>query len=80
MIQLSLRYKMSDHLWFTFFHEAEHLLHRAQGDAFVDGPDLHASTDEAELWANQSAADTLIPPSAYREFVESLEKMALEQD
>jgi hypothetical protein len=28
----------------------------------------------------QFAADTLIPPSAYREFVESLEKMALEQD
>jgi hypothetical protein len=28
----------------------------------------------------QSAADTQIPSSAYREFVESLEKMALEQD
>src|SRR5262249_31242331 len=29
LIQLSLRYKMDDHFWFTFFHEAGHiLLHR----------------------------------------------------
>jgi hypothetical protein len=25
-IQLSLRYKSNDHLWFTFFHEAGHIL------------------------------------------------------
>ena len=80
IIQLSLRYKTSDHLWFTFFHEAGHLLHGAQGDAFVDGPDLHASTDEAELWVNQFAADTLIPPSAYREFVESLDRVRVSRE
>ena len=25
IIQLSLRYKSNDHLWFTFFHEAGHI-------------------------------------------------------
>lgn len=80
MIQLSLRYKTNDHLWFTFFHEAGHILHGTQGDAFVDEPDLYASADEAELLANQFAADTLIPPSAYREFVESLDPGRVSRD
>jgi Zn-dependent peptidase ImmA (M78 family) len=26
LIQLSLRYRTDDHLWFTFFHEAGHIL------------------------------------------------------
>ncbi|MEA4882944.1 MAG: HigA family addiction module antitoxin [Clostridia bacterium] len=80
MIQLSLRYKTNDHLWFTFFHEAGHLLHGAQGDTFVDEPDLHASADEAELLANQFAADTLIPPSQYRTFAESLNRGWVSRD
>jgi hypothetical protein len=32
LLQISLRYKMDDHFWFSFFHEAAHiLLHGKQG-------------------------------------------------
>ncbi len=35
LIQLSLRYKTDDHLWFTFFHEAAHILLHNKRDVFV---------------------------------------------
>ena len=67
LIQLSLRYKTDDHLWFTFFHEAGHILLHAKKDIFIetDGKDL---SDEEE-GANRFAARTLIPDRDYRAFV-----------
>jgi len=57
VIQLSLRGKTDDQLWFTLFHEIGHvMLHDARG-LFLSGID---SQQEAE--ADQFAADTLIPP------------------
>lgn len=35
LIQLSLRYKSNDHLWFTFFHEAGHILKHGK-DVFLE--------------------------------------------
>lgn len=65
LIQLSLLYKTDDHLWFTFFHEAGHILLHGKKDIFLEGDD---STDEKEEQANHFAADTLIPPVEYRRF------------
>jgi addiction module HigA family antidote len=38
IIQLSLRYRTDDHLWFTFFHEAGHILLHGKRDVFIEVP------------------------------------------
>lgn len=63
-ILMSGRYKADDHFWFTFFHEAGHLLLHGKREAFVDG---EPSEDEREVEADRFACDFLIPPTSYRE-------------
>ena len=58
VIELSLRGKKDDQFWFSFFHEAGHILHDSKKARFInDGED----GDERELEANRFAADFLIP-------------------
>lgn len=61
IIQLSLRHKSDDQLWFSFFHEAGHILMHGKTEAFIED-DLDGGK-EAE--ANQFAADFLIPARKY---------------
>jgi HTH-type transcriptional regulator / antitoxin HigA len=68
MIQLSLRHKTDDHLWFSLFHEARHLLCQKRVD-FVDDDADSDTTDQDELDADCFARDQLIPPSEYADFV-----------
>ncbi len=58
LIQLSLRYKKDDHLWFSFFHEAGHILLHSKKTTFVS-TDLYR--DDTEDEANAFAATFLIP-------------------
>ncbi len=59
MILLSLRGKGEDRFWFSFFHEAGHVLNDNKRLLLVnDGDD----SDGREAKANRFAADTLIPP------------------
>ncbi|VAW51008.1 Antitoxin HigA / unknown domain [hydrothermal vent metagenome] len=37
VIQISLRYKTDDHLWFIFFHEAGHILLHGKKELFLEG-------------------------------------------
>jgi HTH-type transcriptional regulator/antitoxin HigA len=67
LIQLSLYGKTNDRFWFTFFHEAAHiLLHGTSAQdrkaVFLDDPDGGGSEDTLEHEANRWAADFLIPP------------------
>ena len=62
LIALSLRHKTNDHLWFTLFHEAGHILKHGKKATFVDGLDGQDAVQEAE--ADRFAADQLIPPAA----------------
>lgn len=66
LIQLSLRYKTDDHLWFTFFHEAAHILLHGKRDVFLE--DDGGKTDKEQA-ADRFAADLLIAPQAYKAFV-----------
>lgn len=68
LIQQSLRHKSDDHLWFTFFHEAGHILLHGKKETFleIDGQD-----DPKEEKANAFARDFLIPPDDYSRFVAS---------
>jgi HTH-type transcriptional regulator / antitoxin HigA len=63
LIQLSLRYKSDDQLWFSFFHEAAHVLLHGKRDVFIEGD--ASSTDAKETEADAFAADILIPRSAF---------------
>jgi len=60
LIQLSFRYLSDDQFWFTFFHEAGHLLLHGNRKLFVDG--LDGEGEHAEKEANEFAERVLIPP------------------
>ena len=71
MIQVSLRNKWADIFWFTFFHEACHLLeHRTQHRIVIDGLNADPNMAEIEAEADRFAADFLIAPDAWGDFCE----------
>ena len=65
LITLTLRFKTNDHFWFTFFHEAAHILLHSKKDMFVDLLTPDSSSNE-EHEANNWSADILIPEKEYR--------------
>ncbi len=66
LLMLSFRYLTDDHFWFTFFHEAGHLLLHGENSVFIEelGRDRIVSDEEKE--ANDFAATQLVP-NEYRE-------------
>lgn len=77
LIQLSLRYKTDDQLWFTFFHEAGHILLHGKKELFLEGTNGLDELKESE--ANEFAECELIPKKELQAFVEkrSLSKAAI---
>ena len=67
VIALSARHKTDDHLWFSFFHEAAHLLLHSKRSVFVDG--ANGGEDETEAEANEWAANFLVPKRDWQRFV-----------
>lgn len=61
LIQLSLYGKTNDRFWFTFFHEAAHLLLHGKKEVFLDDANHTVIDSPEEREANQWAADFLIP-------------------
>ncbi len=66
LIQLSLYGKTNDKFWFSFFHEAAHILLHANSkeekkSIFLDDPNTISGDDPREHEANQWAGNTLIP-------------------
>ena len=73
VIALTDRYKKDDFFWFTFFHEAAHILLHSKKETFVDdGSDNDLLEDEA----NRFAADFLIPP----DHVPRLQRLTTDSD
>lgn len=68
LIQLSLRYKTDDHLWFSFFHEAGHILKHGKRDVFIEGS-MPEKGDPKEDEANAFAAEILIPQKELTRFL-----------
>lgn len=64
LIQLSLYGKQNDRFWFSFFHEAAHILLHSQQkkSVFLDDPFKADSASEEERQANAWARDFLITP------------------
>lgn len=67
LIQLSLRFKWADSIWFSFFHEAGHIVLHGKKDVFLEDHEKSAREDEA----NKFARDTLISPERWAPFVEA---------
>ncbi len=66
----SLRYRTDDQFWFTFFHEAAHVLLHGKRALFVDEDGAERTPTEDE--ADKFAADLLIPPARYKELLASV--------
>jgi Zn-dependent peptidase ImmA (M78 family) len=64
MICLNLRGKNNDLFWFTFFHEAGHILNDSKRETYID---VGYADDPREEKANQFAANLLIPPEHVQE-------------
>jgi len=75
LIQLSFRHLTDDQFWFTFFHEAAHLILHSTRRLFLDTQqnDEMYHIDQEELEANAFAAEVVVPRTA----AESLERLRL---
>jgi HTH-type transcriptional regulator/antitoxin HigA len=77
-----MRHKTDDHLWFSFFHEAGHVLNDSKKEVFID--DGSKDDDDREERADTFARNVLIPldrvselaylktPVAVKRFAESI--------
>lgn len=70
VIQQSLLLKTHDHFWFTFFHEAKHVLQKVKKRIFIEGDKLAQEDQKREDEANRFAAELLLPAAQYKPFVE----------
>ncbi len=74
MILLSARHLSDDHFWFTFFHEAGHLLLHDRSVIYIDDldsqPASRARADE-EAEANDFASDSLVDLQRLAELAEA---------
>lgn len=69
LIQMSIRNKWADIFWFTFFHEACHLLkHRKKRRIVIDGLGVDPTLAQMEAEADRFAADFLIAPGDWSSF------------
>jgi HTH-type transcriptional regulator / antitoxin HigA len=59
LLLLSFRYLSDDSFWFTFFHEAGHLILHGQKAVFLEGEGMVTTREEKD--ANEFAADVLVP-------------------
>ncbi len=67
-IQLTLRYKTNDHLWFSLFHEIGHVLNYKSGGFYINMENSRID-DPFEEEANKFARNTLISESVYQQII-----------
>lgn len=66
LIQLSLRGMSDDHLWYSFFHEAAHLLLHSKKVVFVHEAKGKITDEDAQ--ADTWASNFLVSPGAWKDF------------
>lgn len=67
LIQITDRYKTNDHFWFTFYHEAGHILLHGKKDVFIEDFDGVENDEDKEAEANDFARDWLLPDTFLEE-------------
>lgn len=71
LIQLSGRYKTNDHFWFTFFHEAGHIIQHGKKDIFLEDVEGSPVDKQKEKEADEFASEWLLSKDQLREIVAS---------
>ncbi len=81
VIQLSGRHKTDDHLWFSLFHEAAHVLLHSKKQVFIDWMQSNKEIADVESEANLWASDFLIPHGDWKQLIAtpSYSEMAIRQ-
>lgn len=69
LIQQSLLFKTNDSYWFTFFHEAKHVLQMRKKQIFIEGGNSEPEDIKREEEANRFAAEMLIPTDTWKSFI-----------
>ncbi len=74
MLLLSLRNRYDDFFWFTFFHEAGHIILHKNDEIIIDtnGIEKNNNLNEKEEEANKFARKILIPDDAYESFKDEI--------
>jgi addiction module HigA family antidote len=67
LVQLSLSYKTDDQLWFTFFHEAGHILLHGKRQVFLEID--HKDREKEEREADAFASNMLINRTEWQRFI-----------
>ena len=76
LIQLTDRYKSNDQFWFTFYHEAAHVLLHGKKDVFLEDFEGSLLNLEKEKEADEFAVKWLLP----EDFLEDLPAKITERD
>jgi len=69
IIQLSGRFKTNDHFWFTFFHEAAHIILHGKKDIFLESVEGTEVDQEKEEEANAFATKLLLTENELQEIL-----------
>jgi len=75
LVQLSLRGKTADTLWFTIFHEIGHIIKHSKKEFFIEIDDKSLNKTSEELEADAYAAETLIPSLQLNEWLQKKNKL-----
>jgi HTH-type transcriptional regulator/antitoxin HigA len=69
LIQLSGRYKTNDHFWFTFFHEAGHIIEHGKKDIFLESVEGTPVDRQKEAEADRFASTWLLTDAELEEII-----------
>lgn len=69
IIQLSGRFRTNDHFWFTFFHEAAHIILHGKKDIFLENVVGTEIDQEKEKEANAFAAKILLKENELQQII-----------
>lgn len=72
LIQLTDRFKTNDQFWFSFFHEAGHILLHGKKEIFIEDNDQNEVQNKKEFEANQFANEWLLPEKLLDELPENI--------
>ena len=67
VIQLNTQHETEDQFWFSFFHEAAHIMLHGKKKIYVDGKETNNKRQEKQ--ANEWASNILIPKRAWKKFI-----------
>ncbi len=79
LIQLTDRYKSNDHFWFTFFHEAGHILIHGKKDVFIEHSDEYEADTQKDHEADNFANKFLLQEDITKELPNNITEIDIRQ-